>query len=100
MDLTQEQLKEIEDLASIGRQIRSIAKIMGLDYGLLKAEFDTPQSAVYFHFTLGVERAAAAIDLSTRKAAEGGNITAILQFDKIQERQIYNERKRQILGLD
>lgn len=100
MDFTDSQLKEIEDLASIGRSLRSIARIMGYDYGQLKQAHDLPGSAVALHFALGVERASAKVDLATRMAAEGGNITAIQQFEKIQERQKYNERKRQILGLD
>ncbi len=100
MDFTENQLKEIEDLAGIGRSLRSIARIMGIDYAVLKAAHDNPALPVGFHFALGVERASAKVDLATRLAAENGNITAIQQFEKIQERQKYYERKRQILGLE
>lgn len=98
MDLTPEQLKTIEDLASVGRSVRSIARIMELDYDSLKSEFDRPEAPAAYHFALGSEKAQAAIDLSTRTAAEGGNITAIQQFDKILKTQRYEERKRQLLG--
>lgn len=98
MDLTPDQLKQIEDLASIGRSIRSIARIMELDYDSLKSESGDIGSLVAYHFALGSERAQASIDLATKNAAEGGNITAIQQFDKLLKTQRYEERKRQLLG--
>lgn len=98
MDLTHDQLKQIEDLASIGRSIRSIARIMEIDYKAFKSAVDEDGSLIAYHFNLGSEKAQAAIDLATKSAAEGGNITAIQQFDKIIKTQRYEERKRQLLG--
>lgn len=98
MDLTHDQLKQIEDLASVGRSLRSIARIMELDYAALRDASQLPGSSILYHFSLGAERAQTAIDLATKTAAEGGNITAIQQFDKLLKSQRYEERKRQLLG--
>lgn len=98
MDLTHEQLKQIEDLASIGRSIRSIARIMEFDYKAFKEAAEQEGSLLAYHFALGSERAQAALDLAIKNAAEGGNITAAQQFDKILKTQRYEERKRQLLG--
>lgn len=98
MDLTQDQLKQIEDMASIGRSIRSIARIMELDYEAFKTAVGVDGSLIAFRFSLGIEKAQAAIDLATKTAAEGGNITAIQHFDKILINQRYEERKRELLG--
>lgn len=98
MDLTPDQLKQIEDLASVGRSLRSIARIMELDYNLLRDAAAKEGSAILYHFSLGAERSQTAIDLATKTAAEGGNITAIQHFDKLLKLQRYEERKRQLLG--
>jgi hypothetical protein len=71
---------------------------MELDYDSFKEAVAIDGSEAAFRFALGSEKAQAAIDLATRTTAEGGNITAIQQFDKILKTQRYEERKRQLLG--
>jgi len=71
---------------------------MELSYDHFKEAVATDGSEVAFRFALGSEKAQAAIDLAMKTSAEGGNITAAQQFDKILKTQRYEERKRQLLG--
>ena len=95
--LSQEQLEQLEDLASAGYSIDKCALYLEVSAKELQAEYNDPESFVYYHYRRGlfVTEAEGAMNLAKKEAE--GNLTAIQQMDKIRRRQFVESEKKRIL---
>lgn len=99
--LSQEELEQLEDLASAGYSLEKCAMYLDVSKADFMAEYFNVGSIIHYHYQRGILKTEAegAIKL-TKKEAEG-NLTAIQQLDKIRRRQfVENEKKRILYGED
>ena len=101
MQLTDEQLQDIENLGALNYSPDKIAMMLAVDKDEFLSDFDTPDSDpaylpghLKFHYDVGVMRSQQKIDSAILKLAEEGNQTAIQQYKKdIRIREIENAKR-------
>lgn len=99
MDFTEDQISQIEGLAGLNYTVRQIAMYLDVDPRFLQREFDDLESTFRYHYDRGKLIAQANIDMKLFDAANGSNLTAIQQFEKIkQARHFENMRDKLIYG--
>lgn len=93
MTFTDEQIKEIEELAGLNYTVKKIAMFLNVHPGELQAEFINPDSSFRYHYDRGRLFSQAKIDMALQTAAVGQNMTAIQQLEKIRAlRHFENQR--------
>lgn len=92
MELSDEQLKQVESFATIGLTPARIAKVLGLDGVAFVVEAENPESQIAKTIEIGRIKAEAARKKALFDQVKEGNITAIQITDKDSE----FERIRQI----
>ena len=85
MNFTDDQKKEIEQLAGLNYTIKQIALYFAIDAIKLQKEFEIPASQFRYHFDRGRLIAQSEIDMQSLSLAKGGNITAMQRLDKIRK---------------
>lgn len=98
MKFTDEQLKEIEQLAGINYSVRQIAMYFEFDKAELQKEFEDKESVFRYHYDRGQLIAQAEIDKATLESAKKGNITAQLRYDKKLKDLTIKQAKERIFG--
>jgi len=97
MELTQEQYKSIETLASINYSTEKIALYLGVDHKEFLRDFSLSGSKTRYHYDRGQLITQVEIDKSTLKKAKDGNLTSIQQWKKDSLAQKLENRKKEIL---
>lgn len=97
---TEEQFKELEDLAALNYTIRQIAMYFDIKPMEMYQEFNLPDSKIKYHYDRGQLVAQAQIDLANLQAAKTGNITAIERYDKKAKSIKYQQAKERIFKGD
>lgn len=97
MELTPEQYKSIETLASINYSTEKIALYLGVDHIEFIRDFSLPGSKTRHHYDRGQLITQVEIDKSTLKKAKDGNLTSIQQWKKDSLVQKLENRKKEIL---
>ncbi len=96
MELTTEQYKEIEQLASLNYTVRQIAMYLDVKLSMLQKEFEDKKSKFRYHYDRGRLISQAKIDMQINKAAEDGNMTAMQQFEKIRKARHFENMRNQL----
>jgi hypothetical protein len=95
MELTEEQIKAIEDLAGMNWATDKICHYLDIDPEEFMDDFQSPESKIKYHYDRGLLIAQADIDRANLKRARDGNQTSIQQYKKdYQQRQIENYKKK------
>lgn len=97
MDLTPEQIEEIEMLAGINYTVRKIAMYLDIPPKELQKEFENKESIFRYHYDRGKLISQAQIDMANMQRAKGGNQTAIQQFEKIRQNRHFETMRDQLL---
>lgn len=97
---TDEQFKELEDLAALNYTIRQIAMYFDINPMEMYKDFNDPESKIKYHYDRGQLVAQAQIDLANLKSAKTGNITAIERYDKKTKSVKYQQAKERIFKGD
>lgn len=82
MELTEEQIKAIEELAGMPWDPEKICHYLDLDQEEFMKEFHTPDSSIRYHYDRGLLIAQADIDRANLQRARDGNQTSIQQYKK------------------
>lgn len=98
MQFTEEQLKEIENLAALNYSVRQVAMYFNLKISDLFDEYQDNDSAFRYHYDRGQLVAQAQIDAATLDSAKKGNITAALRYDKKARENKLSQAKNRIFG--
>ena len=104
MQLTSEQLKDVENLGALNYAPEKIAMMLAVDKGEFLSDFDTPDSDpayheghIKYHYDAGQLRSQQKVDSVILKLAEEGNQTAIQQYKKdIRLREIENAKRNTV----
>lgn len=97
VNLTQEQIELIEQLAGINYTPQEIALFFQQDEEAFMAFFDAPGSKLKYHYDRGKLVAKAKIDMELSKSAQAGNITAAQLIKKSTKAKEHEEFKRRML---
>lgn len=98
MNFTDEQHKEIEQLAGLNYNIRQMAMYFEIDTDSLSEEFNNPNSMFRYHYDRGQLLAQAEIDKANLESAKKGNITAMQRYDKKTKETALRQAKERIFG--
>jgi hypothetical protein len=99
MTFTPDQIKEIESLAGINYTVRQIALYFDISAAMVMREYENTDSEFRYHFDRGRLVSQAKIDMALQTSAEGQNITAIQQLERVrQNRKFENQRDQLIYG--
>lgn len=99
MTFTDEQIKEIENLAGINYTVRQIAMYFDISVAMLQREYENPNSLFRYHYDRGRLVSQAKIDMALQTSAEGQNLSAIQQLERTrQNRRFENQRDQLIYG--
>ena len=99
MDFTPEQIENIELLAGINYTVTQIAMYLDIPAGELYRQFGQKDSTFRHHYDRGKLLGQAKVDMDLLKSAQGGNMTAKQQFEKVrQTRHFENMRDQKIYG--
>ena len=99
IEFSDEQYKEVEELAGINYSVKNIAMYLGVDAALLQKEFDFPDSKLKYHYNRGRLIAQAIIEKKNKKNAEEGNTTAVQIFNKNTKETRLNQLKNELFGI-
>lgn len=94
---SQEELEQLEDLASAGYSLEKCALYFGVAKADFMAEYFEVESFVHYHYQRGILKTEAEGAIQLTKKESKGNLTAIQQLDKIRRRQFVENEKRRIL---
>lgn len=99
MTFTEDQTKQIEDLAGMNYTVKQIAMYLDVDHRWLQREFEDHESEFRYRYNRGRLIAQADIDMKLLESAKGSNLTAMQQFEKIrQARHFENMRDQLVYG--
>lgn len=98
MNLTPEQLQEVEQLAGLNYGIKQIAMYLDVDANELHSDYADALSKFHYHYERGALVAQAKVDMETLTAAKNGNITAQQRYDKRRKETAYALLKEQLFG--
>lgn len=98
INLTEEQIKLIEQLAGVNYTPQEIALFFQEDLVAFMAFFDAPDSKLRYHYDRGKLMAKAKVDMSLLDSAQNGNITAAQLVKKAANQKDHEEFKRRILN--
>jgi hypothetical protein len=102
LELTPEQIADLEKLAGIAFTPDKIATYFGIDHDVFLKEFNDPTSKIRHHFDKGHLQAMADVNKGTLKRARDGNLTSIAQLSKewwlqkleaSKQRRVYTDEK-------
>jgi len=107
MDLTNEQLKTIEQLGGLHYSPEKIAMYLELDKNEFISAFNTTENDpqyhsgnIRYHYDRGLLLAQTEVDKANLKRARDGNLTSVAQFKKDVTIQNFENAKRRILYQD
>lgn len=95
--LSQEELEQLEDLASAGYSLEKCAMFLDVPKADFMAEYFDLGSFIHYHYQRGILKTEAEGAINLTKKESEGNITAIQQLEKIRRRQFVENEKRRIL---
>lgn len=99
MIFTEEQTEEIEKLAGINYTIKQIAMYLDINPVTLQNEYFDETSKFRYHYDRGKLVSQALVDMDLNKSAQGGNMTAKQQFERVRQlRQFENTRDQMLNG--
>jgi len=96
LELTQEQYKDIEQLASINYDPAKIAMYLDVDPNHFLEAFNQDDSKIRYHYERGKLITQAEIDKANLKRAKDGNLTSIQQWKKDAQSQKLENYKNKI----
>lgn len=82
LNLTQEQLEQVENLAPLNYTPEKIAIYLGVNFNEFLEEFNDSESQVHYHYTRGILVAQADADMKLVADARAGNYTAYTVWKK------------------
>ena len=97
MELTAEQLKDIEHLAGINYSTQMIAMYLDVDEKEFLADFNDPESKIRYHYDRGKLIIQAEIDKANLKRARDCNLTSIQQWKKDSNSMKIENYKKKVL---
>lgn len=97
MELSEENLLKLEELAPLNYLADDLAIIMGVDSDKFIIALNDPETDIYKYYKRGILKSAAAMDLKMLKQAEEGNFTAYQQYKKELFYNKLENSKREIL---
>ncbi len=100
MELTTENYEEIEKLASLNYTVRQIAMYLNVSLSELQKEFEDKESKFRYHYQRGKLISQAKIDMKINESAQGGNMTAMQQFEKIRNARHFENMRNQMFDGD
>ncbi len=100
MELTTENYEEIEKLASLNYTVRQIAMYLKVSLSELQKEFEDKESKFRYHYQRGKLISQAKIDMKINESAQGGNMTAMQQFEKIRNARHFENMRNQMFDGD
>lgn len=100
MNLTEEQIKTLEQLAGINYSPEEIAMYFGIDEDLFMQWFNEPIFALKYHYKRGKLMAKAIIDIALLESAKTGNITAAQMVKKAISAKEHEDFKKRMLDGD
>lgn len=98
MNFTEDQIKDIEQLAGLNYTVRQIALYLDVNKYALQHEFENTESVFRYHYNRGQLIAQAEIDKSNLQSAKSGNITAMIRYDKKNKENALRIAKERIFG--
>lgn len=87
--LQEEQREDVQKMAALGYSPKDIAIYLGVDIDDFVLDSKTPGSTVHFLIQQGVLVTRAIPDMKLHELAEGGNIQALQQLDKLQQKRSF-----------
>jgi len=97
MNLNEEQITELEQLAGCGYTLKQIAMYFNLSIREVLEAYQDPQSDFRFHYERGKLLIQAKIDMQATISAQSGNLTAMQRLDKLtSKRNFINARDEMI----
>jgi hypothetical protein len=99
--LSEEQYNELEELSAIGWILDQCAVYFGVNKKAFSYAYENSPcepGTVKYHYDRGTIMTTAKKDLALSRAAEGGNITALQQFDKKQKERDLKKFKEDLLN--
>ena len=100
MNFTNEQIEEIENLAGINYTVRQIAMYFDIPVNELQKQFDNKESVFRYHYDRGRLISQAKVDMDLLTSAQGGNMTAKQQFEKIRQTRHFENLRDQMFQHD
>ena len=95
IELTEEAISNLENLAGCGWRPEDIAVYLGADKKLFMKEWADDSSKIAYHYKRGVLLAQASVDMQVLGSAQAGNLTAVSQFKKhLDKAALENQKKR------
>ena len=99
MLLTEEQLKEVEELAGCNYTVRQIAMYLDIDTRELYEMYQDNDSEFRYHYDRGQLISHAQVDKKLLNDAKEGNLTATAQFKKLSKQNRLNNLKHELFGI-
>lgn len=96
---TEEQIKEIEDLAGMNYTVQQLAMYFDIPYIDLQFAYDDPDSDFRYSYDRGKLIVSATVDKNTIISANKGNVTAMQILKKSQKDTIINNLKHELFGI-
>ncbi len=100
MNFTNEQIEEIENLAGINYTVKQIAMYFDIPVNELQKQFDNKESVFRYHYDRGRLISQAKVDMDLLTSAQGGNMTAKQQFEKIRQTRHFENLRDQMFQHD
>ncbi len=94
---TEDHLKELEEISALHYTVKQIAMYFDVSALLLQKEIDDTESNIHYHYHRGQLVAQSKIDRANLQAAQTGNITATIRYDKRFKEIKYQQAKERIL---
>ena len=98
MNLSNDQLKIVEQLAGINYTVRQIAIYFDISVNKLYREFRDKKSTFRYHYDRGKLISQADIDMNLQASAKGGNLTAQQQLEKIKSARHFENLRDQLIN--
>lgn len=99
IDFTEEQYKEVEELAGLNYLVKQIAMYFDVNAALLQKEFDKEDSRFNYHVKRGKLFSRTLVERKNLNSAKDGNTTSIQIFRKMAEENRLNQLKNELFGL-
>lgn len=96
MELTPQQYKDIEQLASLNYTVKQLAMYLDVDYKKFQVDFYDLDSKIRYHYDRGKLVTQAEIDKANLKRAKDGSLTSIQQWKKDANHQKLEAIKKQV----
>lgn len=97
LDLTSEQITDLEKLAGIAFPPEKIAMYFGIPEDHFMNEFNDPESKIRYHYDKGLLQSTADVNKGTLKRAKDGNLSSIAQLGKdLYQQKLSASKKRRM----